>query len=153
MIMSSPCTALSVLFKALTLLVKIITIHNYNYVHMCRCPNNTLNSPLTQPIRIDGCFIALRWPHRQEVVNWNFFCTAQPHSNALPQYFRLISPMHTKLQTRDFWHVLQVAEAISYCSQGVVGRKPGENRWFSGQVTSSPVTLVLDRVLGPLWTK
>jgi len=97
-----------------------------------------------------GCFITLAaWTKSCKL---KFFRTAwQPHSNALPQYFRLSNKLLPH-QARDFWHVVDTS-SWNYCPQGGVGRKPGENRWFSGQVTSSRVTVVLDRVLGPLWTK
>jgi len=97
-----------------------------------------------------GCFITLAaWTKSCKL---KFFRTVwQPHSNALPQYFRLSNKLLPH-QARDFWHVVDTS-SWNYCPQGGVGRKPGENRCFSGQVTSSRVTVVLDRVLGPLWTK
>ena len=133
---------------------------------MCRCPNNTLNSPLTQPIRLEF-WNALRYCRRVfhciALAAWTRSCklkfvfVPRNHyiSNALSQYFRLI--LSNELlphahQAANAWLLTRVAcscsAAISYCSQSGVGRKPG-----GGQVTFSPVTLVLDRVLGPFWTK
>ena len=82
--------------------------------------------------------VSLHWPHGQKLVNWNFFI---PRGNHIAMHFHNTSGCqtisHTKRVTSDMW---VDTSSWSYCPQGGVERKPGENRWFSGQVTSLRVT-------------